>query len=319
MTADAARVALSAWASIVGDDPVITAMPNVTNPVWRIEVCDQPALVLKQLPEYPAGVEPVVEYRVLSHLQGSGVSVALPIVTDTGQIVASIGDLAWSLLPHLPHQTENHELGPDAGETTFLIGAAIGHLSQALADYPYGVASFVDDPVKVLDEALPQLPDEVIRLARPYAGRLVEVCGGLPIQLTHGDCNDGNVLINSKGRVSFIDIDHLPVGPRVRDLAYYLTSRLRRHLGSPQTAMLTTCALITAVPSYVAGYRRVQQLSEQEIAAIVPLMLVAEIGGAHWSLYGWEPNLANYRRSKASIEWLIARLDELTVSIQARQ
>lgn len=40
-------------------------------------------------------------------------------------------------------------------------------------------------------------------------------------------------------------------------------------------------------------------------------MLVAEIGGAHWSLYGWEPNLENYRRSKASIEWLIARLTRL--------
>ena len=158
MTAEVARAVLSAWASIVGDDPVITAMPNVTNPIWRIEVCGRPALVLKQLPEYPAGVEPVVEYRVLSHLQGSGVSVALPIVTDTGTILASVDDRDWSLLPYLPHQSENHELGPEASETAFLIGAAIAHLGRALADYPYVVESFVDDPGKILAEALPQLP-----------------------------------------------------------------------------------------------------------------------------------------------------------------
>ena len=311
MTADAARSALSAWASIVGDDPVVTAMPAVANPIWRIEVCDRPALVLKQLPEYPPGVEPVVEYRVLSHLQSSGVSVALPIVTDAGTILASLGDQTWSLLPHLPHRTRNHELGPDAGETAFLIGAAIAHLGQALADYPCTVESFVDDPGKVLSEALPQLPGEVTGLVQPYVARLAEACGDLPVQLTHGDCNDGNVLIGPKQRISFIDIDHLPTGPGVRDLAYYLASRLRRHLANPQTATRTTGAFTIVLPSYLAGYRSVQQLSEQEISAIVPLMLVTEIGGAHWSLHGWERNLASYRRSLASMEWLIARFDEL--------
>ncbi len=147
---------------------------------------------------------------------------------------------------------------------------------------------------------------------QPYAERIAEACRDLPVQLTHGDCNDGNVLIGSEQRISFIDIDHLPTGPRVRDLAYYLASRLRRHLASPQTATLTTGALVNLIPSYVAGYRQVQQLGEQEISAIVPLMLITEIGGAHWSLHGWERNLENYRRSLASIDWLVTRFDELT-------
>ena len=126
-------------------------------------------------------------------------SVALPIVTDTGKILASIDNRDWSLSPHLPHQSENHELGPDASETAFLIGAAIAHLGRALADYPYVVDSFVDDPGKVLAEALPQLPDEVTRLVQPYAERIAEASRDLPVQLTHGD---------------------------------YLASRLRRHLVS---------------------------------------------------------------------------------------
>lgn len=312
MTAETVRAALSAWASIVGDDPVISAMPNATNPIWQIEVCDQSALVLKQLPEYPPGVEPLVEYRVLSHLQGSGVSVALPIVTDTGAILASVDNRDWSLLPHLPHQTENHELGPGAGEMAFLVGAAIAHLSRALADRPYVVESFVDDPGKVLAEALPQLPDEATKLMQPYVERTAKACVDLPVQLTHGDCNDGNVLIGPEQRISFIDIDHLPMGPRVRDLAYYLASRLRRHLASPQTATLAVDAFVNVIPSYVSGYRHVRQLSEQEISAIIPLMLITEIGGAHWSLHGWERKMENYRRNLVSIEWLVTRFDELT-------
>jgi Ser/Thr protein kinase RdoA (MazF antagonist) len=307
-----AKSALTAWVSLAGDTYSLTAMARVTNSLWRVDVAGTPALVLKQLPEYPVGVTPVVEFRVLSHLQRRGVPVAQPILTDAGTLLATVEDRHWALLPFLAHQPSIHELGPDAAETAFAVGAAIGHLDQALADYPWPVESFVDDPAKVLSDALSQLPHEAIRLVVPLADQLAETCTGLPVQLTHGDCNDGNVLLDGSRVAGIIDIDHLPTGPRVRDLAYYLASRLSRHLTASPTAAATTAAMVSHFSRYVAGYHDAYPLTQHERSAIVPLMLLVELGGAHWSLHGWEPDLTSYRRCLAAIAWLVERYDSLS-------
>lgn len=50
---------------------------------------------------------------------------------------------------------------------------------------------------------------------------------GLPVQPIHGDCHGSNVLL-CNGEVSgFIELDHLPTGPRLYDLAYDLADRLK--------------------------------------------------------------------------------------------
>ena len=311
-----ARSALAAWASLLGDDLTVTEMPTATNPLWRVDVRDQAALVLKQLPKHPPGVEPVVEFRVLSHLQSAGISVAPPIMTDAGSIHATVDERNWALLPFLPHQPGNHELGPDARTNAVAVGAAIGGLDRALADYSWPVASYVDEPAEILEQALPRLPEEVIQLVRPFTHRLAEACTDPPVQLTHGDCNDGNVLVDPGRAVGFIDIDHLPTGPRVRDLAYYLASRLRRHLDNPDTATRATAAFSAVLSCYLAGYHQAYPLTPYEVSAVVPLMLLVEIGGAHWSLHGWEPNIDRYRRNLRSISWLTAHFDDLVTSAE---
>lgn len=312
-----ARTALTAWASIVNDSTQ-TAMPRATNPLWRLDGLG-PALVLKQLPQYPPGVPPVVEFRVLTHLQRHGVPVALPILTDDGILHTTVNERQWVLLPYLPHQSSNHELGPGASATAVAIGDAIGSLDRALADYQWPVDSFVDDPIKVVTEALPQLPEEAIQLVQPFTDLLHDTCANLPVQLTHGDCNDGNVLID-QGRVTgIIDIDHLPTGPRVRDLAYYLASRLSTHLAQPETKEAATTAMTAVFSDYVAGYRQAHPLTDQELRAIVPLMLLIEIGGAHWALNGWETNTTYYQRSLRSITWIAHHFDTLTQSAQTHR
>ena len=140
----------------------------------------------------------------------------------------------------------------------------------------------------------------------------------LPTKLAHGDCNDGNVLID-QGRVTgVIDIDHLPSSPRPRDLAYYLTSRLSRHLAQPETADAATAAMTAVLSDYVAGYHQVHPLTDQELRSIVPLMLVTEIGSAHWALNGWETNLASYQRNLQSIRWIAGHFDTLTEAAEHR-
>lgn len=309
-----AHLALTAWASIVNTGG-LTAMPQVTNPLWRVEGAG-PTLILKQLPQYPPGVAPVVSFRVLSHLQAHGVPVALPTLTDQGTLHATVNDRQWVLLPYLAHQSSNHELEPNATATATAIGAAIGHLDRALAAYPWPVESFVDDPSKIITKALPELPLEAVQFVEPFTDLLRDTCTGLPVQLTHGDCNDGNVLVNQDQVIGIIDIDHLPTGPRVRDLAYYLASRLRTHLAQPDSTN-ATAALANLFGDYVAGYHQTYPLTEQELRAIVPLMLLVEIGGAHWALNGWEPNRDNYHRSLQSIIWIGDHFETLVQAAQA--
>jgi Ser/Thr protein kinase RdoA (MazF antagonist) len=289
------------------------SMPLVNNPLWRVVAEDGREFVLKRLPEFPPGSGPVDAFRVLTHLQAAGVPVALPVVTDDAAINTLAGDRSYALLPFVASDSGNHELGSEAAVTSYVIGAAIGRFDQVLADCPWQVRSYVDDPASdILEEALSKLPEEVVRVVAPFVDRLRVAVSGLPTQRTHGDCNTGNVLVRGTRVSGFIDIDHLPIGPRVRDLSYYLASRLRVHLSQPGTAERDAAAMVAVLGAYVAGYQETCPLSEQELAAVVPLVLLVEIGSAHWSLHGWVPSPDSYQRSVRAIAWVTGHLDELT-------
>jgi Ser/Thr protein kinase RdoA (MazF antagonist) len=311
-----ARTALESWRSIVGAaEP--EPMPILSNPVWRVLADDGREYVVKQLAEFPPGVPAVDEFRVLSYLQSVGVPVAPPIVTDDGTINTLVGDRRYTLLPFLPSDPGNHERGSDAAATSRAIGAAIGQLDKALVDCPWPVHSYVDDPVTdILGEALPKIPADLGRLVAPLVDQLRSAVSDLPVQRTCGDCNTGNVLV-SAGRVSgFIDVDHLPIGPRIRDLSYYLASRLRTHLSAPTTADRDATAMLAVLGDYVSGYHQAHPLCQREIAAIVPMILLIEIGFANWSLHGWTPSAEAYRNGAETISWLLTHLDEVTAAAQ---
>lgn len=306
--------ALRAWSAdltFARADP----LPQVTNPVWLAMTDDQRQFVLKELPEYPPGVGPVDEFRVLCHLASVGIPVALPVITDDGRLMATIGEQRYSLLPWFAHDDGNHELRADAAVICRSIGGAIGRLDAALAACPWQPPSFVDDPAReVLDDTLPKLP-ELASMVAPVKDRLWKAVHDLPTQLTHGDCNTGNVLIRATDVVGFLDLDHLPIGPRVRDLSYFLASRLRHHLAHQPTAEHDSRAWIAALPHYLAGYRSALPLTDRELAAMVPLIVVTEIGSTAWCVNGWVPDPIGYQRGLDVVTWLIAHLDELTAAV----
>ena len=294
-----------------------TAMPKVTNPIWQVAATDGRSYVLKLLPEYPPGAGPVDEFRVLCHLQKRGIPVALPVVTDEGRIHTTVDGRLVALLPMLPSSADDHEFGADPTGTAFDVGRAIGVLDEVLNEVPWTIKSFSDDdPAGSLD-GLAALPDEVRLQVEPWGDRLRHAVRDLPTQLTHGDCNTGNVLID-RGRVSgFLDFDHLPSGPRVRDLVSYLVSRLRHQLVRQNGEAGDIRAWGGAFPSYLAGYHDACSLTAQEINAVVPLMLLVEVGGAHWCLHGWEPNPEGYQMNRLSIAWLVEHFEELSREAQA--
>lgn len=305
--------ALSAWQTnltFVRAEP----LPQVTNPVWLVVTEDDRRFVLKELPEFPPGVGPVDEFRVLSHLAATNIPVALPVITDDARLWSMMGDRKYMLLPWIDHDDRNHELGVDAAVTARAIGHALGSLDAALAACPWRPPSFVDDPARqVLGETVPQLP-ELRELVAPLMDRLWSATHDLPSQLTHGDCNTGNVLVRGSEVVAFLDIDHLPVGPRVRDLSYYLSSRLRSHLADVVTAEHNVQAWMAVLADYIAGYHEAHPLSVREIDAIVPLILVIEIGVTAWCVQGWVPDPAGYRRGLRTASWLTTHLDDVTAA-----
>ena len=310
----AALLAIEAWASVV-PDPKPVRLPQMTNPIWRVRGRGGQQFVLKRLPEFPPGVGPVDEFRVLCYLQEHSVPVALPIITDDGCLHRTVADERYALLPYLQASNDNHELGPAASETAHAIGAAIGHLDKVLADCPWQVPSYVDEPgPEILGSALPALPADDVRRVMPIVDRLWAAVSDLPIQRTHGDCNTGNVLVHEGTVTGFIDLDHLPTSPRVRDLSYYLASRVRLHLSHPGTAERDLATMVAVLGDYVTGYQQTHPLSEHERAAIIPLMLVSEIASADWSLHGWTPNQEHYRQGIEAIDWIVTNLDHLTVA-----
>lgn len=292
--------ALEAWKSIIGATYEIEPMPRVTNPLWRVVAEGGRAYVLRRLPEFAPGAGPVDAYRVISHLLAAGVPVVPPIISDNGRIHEPAGDRNYELVPFV-----ESDPGPHTAETAYAVGQAIARFDRALADCPWPVSSYVDDPAKdILGEALPKLSAEITERVAPLADRLRTATEGLPVQRTHGDCNTGNVLVHNGEVSGFIDIDHLPIGPRVRDLSYYLASRLREQ---PQP-------VLAVLGSYVAGYHDTCPLSERELTAVAPLILLMEIGLAGWAQWGWNPNPAVYRQCLRSIEWITANFGEIAAA-----
>jgi Ser/Thr protein kinase RdoA (MazF antagonist) len=313
-TETAALLASKAWSTIV-PQPKPEPLPRMTNPIWTVDGPDGRCFVLKRLPEFPPGVGPVDEFRVLCYLQGHGVPIALPVVTDDGHIHASVGLERYALLPYLESSGENHETGPTAASTAQAIGRAIGHLDTVLNGCPWQVPSFVDDPgAEILGRDLTSLPTEDVRPVLPLVERLRAAVTDLPIQRTHGDCNTGNVLVDHGEVTGFIDLDHLPMSPRGRDLSYYLASRVRHHLATPDSAQRDLDAMVVVLGDYVSGHQQTHPLTEHERAAIVPLMLISQIASAAWSLHGWTPDAEQHRQAVEAIAWIVEHLDRLTTA-----
>lgn len=310
--------ALKAWRSVVGAAR-IEPMDLVHNPIWKVTGEDGRRWVLKRLPEWPPGAGPVEEYRVLCYLQARGLPVAVPVVTDDGLIAYNADNLgtdpnekrptgphAYALIPLLPHDPGLSE----SPELAYAIGRGIGRLDRVLAECPWRVTSFTDDPAPdVLGETYATLPAELRALVDPLRDRLWSALTDVPRQLIHGDCNVGNVLIHNGEVSGYLDLDHLPRGPRVRDLGVYLATRLRAQIvdGDPD-------AMVAVMGSYIAGYHSAYPLTKRERAAVVPLLLTVLVGDAGWCLHGWAPDPAGYERNLRAIEWVTPRYERLVAA-----
>lgn len=93
------------------------------------------------------------------------------------------------------------------------------------------------------------------------------VLADLPVQLIHGDLTPDNVLLHRPGVVSgFIDLDHLPLAPRIWDIAKYLSRRLR--LGWRRGPRPSPIGRLNHFAGFLTGYHGVNPLGAAEMTAL---------------------------------------------------
>lgn len=252
--------ALDEWRTVLGPDPVL-GDEAAGRELWPVVAKDGTRYVLKRLGPW-RNLPLADEARVLRHLAGRGVGVAEYLPTDRAKLYAGAIEDSFVLMPRLANDpfgvAEVLALEPS-------IGAALANLHLALATYPRAVNSYTEHLDQSLARDLMLPPD----IAGAFAGQrrqLVEQLADLPLQLIHGDLTPENVLLRRPGVVSgFIDFDHLPMAPRVWDIAKYLSRRIRLRWRDGPAG---TGRRLDHLPGFLNGYHRTNPLTPAEIAAL---------------------------------------------------
>jgi len=184
-------------------------------------------------------------------------------------------------------------------------GEAIARLHLALATCPTAIDSWeIRLADRVFGESWPRLesalpPAEFERLTKavaPVRDDMIRAFDGLPSQRIHGDCHAGNILFDGDELTGFIDLDHLPIGPRMYDLGYYLSCGITSCTDAGEAP---ADALERLGRPLFAGYRSVTALADGEPAAIAPIMLSVQLILADFYLQA-----ANHPRAHRSLRFV---------------
>ncbi|MFE7603896.1 phosphotransferase enzyme family protein [Brachybacterium paraconglomeratum] len=259
---------LRAWSTLLGDHPAIDpALPG--RELWPVTAEDGRRYVLKRLG--PWRNLPVADQaRVLAHLTRTAVRVAEFLVTEEASMFAGAPEDSFVLMPHLPH---DDIAAAQALPVEELVGRSVAALHQSLAAHPWDAHSYRERIAEGLADL--HVPEDVRDGFDARRDEVLARIAPLPLQLVHGDLTPDNVLVSrADGTVSFIDLDHLPLAPRVFDLAKYLSRRLRR---------LPLPAAARNVERFVAGYHRASPLAAEEIGALLAMILAMNLLEASWT------------------------------------
>jgi Ser/Thr protein kinase RdoA (MazF antagonist) len=89
------------------------------------------------------------------------------------------------------------------------------------------------------------------------------------------------VLVQGTRVAGFIDCNHLCLGPRIFDLAYYAV----HHLKWVTDDTAATRRWLTNLPQLLVGYSSQQALAHNEVAALPAAMMAYHLLLAHWFMH----------------------------------
>jgi Ser/Thr protein kinase RdoA (MazF antagonist) len=225
------------------------------------------------------------DLAVLCHLDACGVPVAVPLLTSQGTPYTREGSRFYTLSLALP--VKYNDPGTDPHRMYHNLGIVIGRLHRALAEYPGKIHSWkMDLPKRILSEAVPLLVKHLddagerrlMRVVDNLRAPINKLLTDLPSQHIHGDCHGGNVLFDGEQVSGFIDLDHLPFGPRVWDLGYYLADWVKNRFHNPEV-METWFEIF---PDLLNGYAQEIDISPKERQAVLYIMLCTQLVFAAW-------------------------------------
>ena len=269
VTTDQLHTVLAQWRTVLGHRPRLG--PDLDGrELWPVTADDGRRYFLKRLG--PWRNLPVADQgRILAYLSSAGISVAAFVITDDARIFAGQVEDSYVVVPMLPSDQleESEVLVMEAS-----VGGAVARLHGALAKYPWPANSYQEQMVETLTGDL-RLRADVRDGFAPHRQSIVDSLAALPLQLVHGDLTPENVLLSRSGRApAFIDFDHLPLAPRLWDIAKYLSRRLREH---PSTEGLRH------VERFVTGYREVLPLTDDELAAVAGATVALNVLEVDWT------------------------------------
>jgi Ser/Thr protein kinase RdoA (MazF antagonist) len=273
------------------DIPPVTSIEAVQagHTVFKVTTVG-PTCTLKDISASPDLTRLAFTRSVLAHVARAGLRVPVPLLSRSAQPAVPFGGRFYLLSEYIEASTYPTDPGLQ-GELFFNTGQAIGRLHRALASYPdpevsrqtwrENLAGQVPTWIADLGAELPAAQAGVVqRVGRERGAAIAAALLGLPEQLIHRDCHPGNVLVQGTRVVGFIDCDHLCIGPRVFDLAYYAV----HHVKWVTDDEVATRRWLANLPHLLTGYRSVHPLLHQEAAALPAAMMAYHLLLAHWFL-----------------------------------
>ncbi len=280
--------------------------------VWTVITECGERFILKNIAGKLNATRIETEYDLLRHLHASGVPVAVPILSDDGQLGPRDQDGVYLLYPQLP---VDHAIPPAGLRQVYAhIGAAVARLHKALACYSGQIDSWTMDlPRRVFEEALPHIRSALTGQERAaffgvmaaLEAEMAPALDNLPVQTIHGDCHGGNYLLYRGDVSGFVDLDHLPKGPRVYDIGYLLADMAKAQF----FGNLAHPSWLEHFDQVIAGYDRENSLSRREKDALWFVMLATQVIFVEWFLIHGRDDLA--RKNLDAFHWLYRHGDEI--------
>jgi Ser/Thr protein kinase RdoA (MazF antagonist) len=252
------------------------------------------------------------EYNLLRYLHAHNVPVAVPIPLDDGRLYARDQEALFVLYPYLP--VDDSILYMDINRVYANIGAAVARLHKALATYPHQIDSWTMNlPYTVFQECVPRILSALSEHANTFRHLFVtlqdemsKALQDLPTQLIHGDCHGGNYLIYRGDVSGFIDLDHLPTGPRVYDIGYLLADMAKARFFDNHAH----AHWLDSFHHIVAGYQQESSLSRHELNSLWYVMLATQVLFVDWFFQHDGRDLA--LKNLEAFHWILRRKNHIT-------
>ena len=217
------------------------------------------------------------ELEFLDFLHQQGIPVANPLKTTTGDLFVTVraveGDRYAALFPFAPGEVPQGDLNLDQSE---IMGETLGRIHNSALEF--------ENTATRSDLDLKYLLDDSLEVIRPYLRNrdrdleyLEKEIAKIKQQLTcleqtspfwsvcWGDPHSGNVHFTQDNQITLFDFDQCGYGWRVFDIAKFLQVSLNAGIKRQVR------------DAFLAGYQKVQQLTESELASLQALTQMAHI------------------------------------------